>query len=819
MPSVTEPAIVPPAPATRTARPIRLTVVLTHPIQYFAPWFRHISVASPLIDLTVLYASSPTPAQQGVGFGQPFVWDVPLTEGYRHRIVRPAQPDDRFGSDRYRGLDVPEMVEAVRESRPDVVLTPGWNSITLVRVLRACRRMGVPVLYRGDTYLQSGPSGWMRAPWHVRTRWRLRRFDGFLSVGRRSEAFLRYFGLPPGRIFSAPHCVDNAFFAEAGAAWQAPDRREAVRREYGFDRETFVVLFAGKFETKKRPLDAIRAVGRLGAGAGLLMVGGGPLEEACRREAAALGVRVSWPGFLNQPAMARAYAAADCLALPSDWGETWGLVVNEAMATGLPCVVSNRVGCGPDLVEPEVTGGTFPCGDLDAFAGELARVRARQADGHDFAAACRARVARSSVEQATAGLERACRAVTDRTAAPRRVLACCGSMVVVFGLERVVFEVLEVLRGRGAAVHCIVNSWENHRITARAEQIGASWSIGAYRAPLRRRTWNPIDWTRAAADILLTSAGLVRDVIGFRPTAIFVPDITTVIRNWPGLVLCRTVGLPCVMTVQNAPAASPFYRALWRWGVSPAIDLFGASSRFVESQLLAHGIPARKVRLIYNTAPSRPTDARGQPPVRDPHTVIYVGQIIPEKGVDLLLDAVGLLRRQDVDVRLEVVGQMEGWISPAYGDFRERLRTRAAQPDLAGRVRFLGAREDVPALLAGAAVHCCPSRPQMREGLVLVVLEAKAAATPSVAFDVGPLPEQISHGVDGWICREVSAGALADGLRLFIEDPGRAREAGQRALASAAKFDHRRFEDAWSDVFDCPAPIEALAESDAVRTD
>ena len=146
-------------------RPIRLTVVMTHPVQYYSPWFRHIAAQAQDIELTVLYATEPTPSQQGVGFDRPFTWDVPLTEGYHCRIVRPPRPDESVHSDAFRGLDVPEISEALAESRPDVVLISGWYSITLLRALWACRRRGIPVLYRGDTHLGSAPAGWRRAAW------------------------------------------------------------------------------------------------------------------------------------------------------------------------------------------------------------------------------------------------------------------------------------------------------------------------------------------------------------------------------------------------------------------------------------------------------------------------------------------------------------------------------------------------------------------------------------------------------------------------------------------------------------------------------
>ena len=120
--------------------PVRLTVVLTHPIQYYAPWFRHIEQHAPGIALTVVHATQPTPDQQGVGFGRPFEWDVPLTGGYRSVTVRPARDGDRIDSGHFTGLDVPEIGRAIADTRPDVVLITGWYA--------RCSRAGVSVFPR-----------------------------------------------------------------------------------------------------------------------------------------------------------------------------------------------------------------------------------------------------------------------------------------------------------------------------------------------------------------------------------------------------------------------------------------------------------------------------------------------------------------------------------------------------------------------------------------------------------------------------------------------------------------------------------------------
>jgi glycosyltransferase involved in cell wall biosynthesis len=558
-------------------RAIRLTVVLTHPIQYYAPWFRQITAECPGIDLTVLYAIDPTPAQRGVGFDHPFEWDADLLSRYRSQFVREARAGDRLGVGDWFGLHVREIGTALEATHPDVALIPGWHSVTLVRALRACQRLGIPVLYRGDTHLQSAPTGWRGSLWTWRTRRLLRQFSGFLSVGRRSEAFLRYFGASGDRILRAPHAVDNAFFASVAARWQTVDGRRIVRERYGLGVDDFVVLFAGKYEDKKRPLDVIRAAARLSRPVTALMVGAGPLEETCRTEAAALGVQVRWAGFLNQSAMPEAYAAADCLVLPGR--ETWGLVVNEGLASGLPCIVSDQAGCAPDLIEPGATGERYPLGDLQALTEAIERLRQRTAEEVSAqAAACRQRASQFSFAEATSGLVRACHDAIERhhspTARSPRVLALCGGMVVPFGLERMTFEVLRVVREAGGAVHVIVNSWESHRITALADAIGASWSVGAYRAPLGRRGLGWRGWLRLAADVVATSGGLLRDAWRFRPTVVLVPELSALLRNWPTLLLLRISGVPTVMRLGNAPSPGRFYRRLWRRVVKTLIVRF-----------------------------------------------------------------------------------------------------------------------------------------------------------------------------------------------------------------------------------------------------
>ena len=133
-----------------------------------------------------------------------------------------------------------------------------------------------------------------------------------------------------------------------------------------------------------------------------VFVGSGELENELRALAAALKVAARFEGFRNQSELPRYYAAADVLVLPSE-SESWGLVVNEAMACGLPAIVSNNVGCAPDLIEEGRTGFTFPLGDVGALSDRLAALATLKQSGHVFAQALEVKMSAFSLPTAVEG--------------------------------------------------------------------------------------------------------------------------------------------------------------------------------------------------------------------------------------------------------------------------------------------------------------------------------------------------------------------------------------------------------------------------------
>ena len=355
---------------------MKLGILSSHPIQYQAPWFRELSK---LAEVEVFFAFQPNPAQQAAGFGGAFTWDVDLLSGYQHRFLRNRAVSP--SANRFSGCDTPEIAEIVRQKRFDAFIVCGWNLKTYWQAVRACRRNGIPVLVRGDSQLATPRSAAIRWAKQAVYPYLLRQFDGFLSVGQRNREYLRHYGVPAERIFFAPHFVDNDWFR--AKAREALPKTNVLQAKWNASSATLVALFVGKFISKKRPLDFLMGVARAreqGVEVLPVFVGSGELEADLRRTAEQQRIPTIFEGFRNQSELPAYYAASDVLVLPSDAGETWGLVVNEAMACGLPAIVSDAAGCAPDLIEEGVTGFIFPIGNTPALGERLLQVHSLSRD-------------------------------------------------------------------------------------------------------------------------------------------------------------------------------------------------------------------------------------------------------------------------------------------------------------------------------------------------------------------------------------------------------------------------------------------------------
>ncbi|MGE0704376.1 MAG: glycosyltransferase family 4 protein, partial [Vicinamibacterales bacterium] len=376
--------------------------VASHPIQYQAPWYRELAK---VLDLEVFFChEQDAQGHADAGFGVPFEWDVPLLEGYRHRWLRNVSSTP--GVSRFSGCDTPEIAGVLATGGFDACIVNGWYLKSYVQAIRACRRAGIKVLVRGDSHLRTPRSTVKSALKYLPYRWFLGRIDAHLYVGRANREYLQSYGVADERLFFVPHFVDNEFFARRAAAARENGSAVQFRRQLGARESEVVFMFVGKFIEKKRPADFVRACALAASTVTSspvrgVMVGDGPLRAETERLAASLGAPVSFAGFRNQSQLPVCYAAADALVLASDARETWGLVVNEAMACGVPAIVTREAGCADDLIEEGSTGFTYTVGDVERLAHCMTRYAS--ADRTVMRERARARVAQYTVERAVQG--------------------------------------------------------------------------------------------------------------------------------------------------------------------------------------------------------------------------------------------------------------------------------------------------------------------------------------------------------------------------------------------------------------------------------
>jgi glycosyltransferase involved in cell wall biosynthesis len=404
--------------AIRSRGKLRVGLLATHPVQYYVPWYRLLSQA---LDLEVFYSHRQTAEGQArAGFGVAFAWDVPLLDGYSHHFLanRARKPDVST----FWGCDTPDIARTIRRERFDAFIVHGWGTLSFWQAIVACWRSGTPVLVRGDSQLLSQRRRLIRVAKRPVYRLFVPRFDAYLVVGQRAREYYAHYGAEPARMFFSPHAVDNEFFRSRADMFRA--ERDRLRAAWRIPGAATVFLFVGKLTDRKRPSDFVRAIGEAAHNcpqAWGLVVGDGRLRPALESHATNTGWPVRFAGFLNQTEMPKAYAASDALVLPST--ETWGLVVNEAMASGLPAIVSDQVGCGPDLVRHGETGEVFTCGAVAELTSILTRLASAPSVLSKLGAQARRLVQRYSPSEAVKGTVAAVQSVTGRCARSNDVVS------------------------------------------------------------------------------------------------------------------------------------------------------------------------------------------------------------------------------------------------------------------------------------------------------------------------------------------------------------------------------------------------------------
>ena len=246
------------------------------------------------------------------------------------------------------------MGRALAKAAPDVILCGGYNYVASWQSLLWARIHKIPFFLWSESNVQDLRRGHALVEF-LKTEF-LRRCSGFVVPGRSALEYLRVHKVDEDAVFIAPNAVDNDFFAAAAAA----ARQDAARwrRELALPERYF--LFVGRLVREKGVFELLSAYAKLDESmrrqVGLVFVGDGAARPQLELQAASIAPGViRFAGFAQREQLAIYYALAEMVILPT-YTDTWGLVVNEAMACGLPVIVSQVAGCAADLVRENWNG-------------------------------------------------------------------------------------------------------------------------------------------------------------------------------------------------------------------------------------------------------------------------------------------------------------------------------------------------------------------------------------------------------------------------------------------------------------------------------
>jgi glycosyltransferase involved in cell wall biosynthesis len=364
---------------------IRRVVLVTEIISpYRIPLFNALA-RQPDIDLHVIFLSETDPSLRQ--------WQIYKDEiRFSYQVLRSW----RKRAGRYNFLMNRGLMKALRESAPHAIICGGYNYIASWQCLFWSRSHQVPFLLWSESNQQDSRRG---TPFvESLKRQFLSRCTAFVVPGQSARDYLQAQRVKNGTIFTAPNAVDNDLFAKA--CERARSRAEQLRVELNLPEHYF--LFVGRLVPEKGVFDLLAAYAKLEnplrEKIGLVFVGDGTCRIALEQQATAVSPGViRFAGFRQRDDLASYYALAEALILPTHT-DTWGLVVNEAMACGLPIIVTAVAGCAADLVKPAWNGFVVSPADVPSLTAGMTTLAAHPDLCRNMAANSRQHISRFTAE-------------------------------------------------------------------------------------------------------------------------------------------------------------------------------------------------------------------------------------------------------------------------------------------------------------------------------------------------------------------------------------------------------------------------------------
>lgn len=351
----------------------KISVLQSHPIQYHSPLYDLLEQDAS-VDFKVYYCSDYGLSKDGKRyhpeFGEVPNWDTDLVNGHTYEILK-NQAFKKGIFNGFFGLMNFSIYSKLKKEKPDVLVINGWNYFTMIWAVLCCKFLGIRTYLRGDNTLNFDDklSGFKKKVKHfLYGNFLFPLFTKVCYVGENNRNFFLTYKVPLIKLIKLPHAIDNNRFLNYYNSNKS--RIDEFKLKFGLDNK-FNLLYVGRLHESKRVVDIIKALGLLSHDINFIIVGDGLNRKELENAIAKQGLKkCKLFGFKNQQEIMDYYLVADAFVLASNYLETWGLVVNEAMNFNLPIIVSNKVGCAPDLCKLD-NGLVHEVGDIETLASHI----------------------------------------------------------------------------------------------------------------------------------------------------------------------------------------------------------------------------------------------------------------------------------------------------------------------------------------------------------------------------------------------------------------------------------------------------------------
>tara|TARA_B100000989_G_scaffold198747_1_gene150180 strand:- start:697 stop:1839 length:1143 start_codon:yes stop_codon:yes gene_type:complete len=344
----------------------KIAIITTHPIQYQLPLFKNFYKNN--IEAHVFFASSHGISSQNKDreFQIKFNWDnykKPLS-GYKSFFSKNQQ----YSIFDFR-LSFKDLEKYLKKNKYEAIIIFGWNNLLYLKSIYFGKKLGIKTILRVETNLETNISITKKILKYLILRILFKFIDAFLYIGSLNKYFYLKHGVPKSKLYYAPYFVDNNFFKKKNKHNYLSNKLKLKNKKF--------ILFVGKLIDRKKPQHFINLAEEFKNIKQLhfLLIGDGHLKNFCKEYIKKYNINnISMLGFQNQKNLKKIYQSSDLFVITSAY-ETWGLVINEAMASGLPILASNKCGSSKDLVLNGVTGYIYQYGNLKDLSRNFKKIQ------------------------------------------------------------------------------------------------------------------------------------------------------------------------------------------------------------------------------------------------------------------------------------------------------------------------------------------------------------------------------------------------------------------------------------------------------------